>query len=238
MTFPATSPDPAAVLAWLARRRSVRAFSSAPVAREVLDRLLRAATTAPSATNRQPWRFAVVTGERARARLVAAVRARTAALEAVIRRGPHADEFGRYGDFFHEPLAAAPAVIIPQHRTYPDLLASFYASGGGAPADLPMPGEMQPELCAASAAVMLLLVQAHAEGLGACWMAGPMVARPEIEALLGIRAPWRMMGAIALGHPATAPTGNAPDRRPAEAVAAFFDDSSPADDRAKGSDGP
>jgi hypothetical protein len=35
-------------------------------------------------------------------------------------------------------------------------------------------------------------------------MAGPMVARAEICALLGIAEPWRMVGAIALGHPAGA----------------------------------
>lgn len=43
------------------RRESCRAYSSEPVAREKLHRLLEAACLAPSAGNGQPWRFHVVT---------------------------------------------------------------------------------------------------------------------------------------------------------------------------------
>ncbi|MFE2579587.1 nitroreductase [Streptomyces sp. NPDC059378] len=44
-------------------RRSVRAFSDEPVARDVLERVLAAAGRAPSSGNLQPWRLYVVTGE-------------------------------------------------------------------------------------------------------------------------------------------------------------------------------
>jgi nitroreductase len=43
------------------KRRSIRAFEPRPVARELLVELLRAAMAAPSAVNRQPWEFVVVT---------------------------------------------------------------------------------------------------------------------------------------------------------------------------------
>ncbi|MCZ7539141.1 MAG: nitroreductase family protein [Anaerolineae bacterium] len=41
-------------------RRSVRRYSERPVSRAALERLLEAARWAPSAHNRQPWRFAVL----------------------------------------------------------------------------------------------------------------------------------------------------------------------------------
>ena len=44
----------------LARRRTVRDFSSRPVPRAIVDDCLRAATTAPSGANLQPWHFVVV----------------------------------------------------------------------------------------------------------------------------------------------------------------------------------
>ncbi|KQX50604.1 MULTISPECIES: nitroreductase [unclassified Streptomyces] len=44
-------------------RRAVRAFSDQPVPREVLDRVLSAATRAPSSGNLQPWHAYVVAGE-------------------------------------------------------------------------------------------------------------------------------------------------------------------------------
>jgi iodotyrosine deiodinase len=43
------------------RRRSVRDFSSQPVAREVIEACLLAAGTAPSGANQQPWHFCVIT---------------------------------------------------------------------------------------------------------------------------------------------------------------------------------
>lgn len=42
------------------RRRTVRMFSDAPVPREAIEDCLRAAGTAPSGANLQPWRFVVV----------------------------------------------------------------------------------------------------------------------------------------------------------------------------------
>ena len=218
-----TAPlEPAAFHAWLRERRSVRAFAPTPVPREVLARLIEAATTAPSNTNRQPWRFAVVTAPRARAAIADAVRAKADEIKAIIARGHHADDYGSYGDFFHEPLAAAAAIIVPQYREYPDLIANFIASGGGDPAQYATASAMQAELCSTCAAVMTLLVAAHAEGLGACWMAGPMIARDAIGAQLGIAAPWHMVGAIAVGYPA-GPTEARP-RKPVDKVVTWFEE--------------
>jgi iodotyrosine deiodinase len=42
-------------------RRSVRQFSSRPIAREVIEDCLSVARSAPSGANRQPWHFVVVT---------------------------------------------------------------------------------------------------------------------------------------------------------------------------------
>lgn len=42
------------------RRRTVRQFSDRPVPRAVVEQCLRAAGTAPSGANRQPWHFVVV----------------------------------------------------------------------------------------------------------------------------------------------------------------------------------
>jgi len=41
-------------------RRSVRMFSDRPVSRETVEWIVRAATTAPSGANKQPWRFVCV----------------------------------------------------------------------------------------------------------------------------------------------------------------------------------
>ncbi len=45
---------------WLHKRRSVRHFSNKPVAIEVIENIIKAASTAPSGANKQPWTFCVV----------------------------------------------------------------------------------------------------------------------------------------------------------------------------------
>ena len=46
----------------VSRRRTVRDFSSRPVPRDIIEIALKAAGTAPSGANLQPWHFAVVSG--------------------------------------------------------------------------------------------------------------------------------------------------------------------------------
>ena len=45
-------------------RRSIRAFKSTPITREVLERILKAAGKSPSFTNTQPWEVAVISGKK------------------------------------------------------------------------------------------------------------------------------------------------------------------------------
>jgi coenzyme F420-0:L-glutamate ligase/coenzyme F420-1:gamma-L-glutamate ligase len=146
----------------------------------------------------------------------------TEAIDGVIHGGAHAAEWGAYGDQFWQPLASAAAIVVPVVREPPDPLAGFLRAAGADPARFQLPSAMRHERCALGGAVMALLLQAHAEGLGAAWMAGPMVACREIEAVCGIAAPWHMAGAIALGHPAAIPA--APPRKPAEDLITWIEE--------------
>ncbi|MQY08362.1 nitroreductase family protein [Actinomadura macrotermitis] len=56
----------------MALRRTVRDFASRPVPPEVIDHAVRAAATAPSGANLQPWRFVVITDPERKRRLRAA----------------------------------------------------------------------------------------------------------------------------------------------------------------------
>ena len=42
------------------RRRSIRKFKPDPIPDEIINQILEAARLAPSASNRQPWRFQIV----------------------------------------------------------------------------------------------------------------------------------------------------------------------------------
>lgn len=53
----------------MATRRTVRDFAATPVPREVIEACLRAAGSAPSGANQQPWRFVAVQDAATRARI-------------------------------------------------------------------------------------------------------------------------------------------------------------------------
>lgn len=75
------------VLDNIAQRKSVRSYTNEPVAKEQLEKLVRAGMAAPSAVNKQPWAF-IVLSERA-------------AMDALAEKLPHA-----------KMLKEAPAAIV------------------------------------------------------------------------------------------------------------------------------
>ncbi len=65
------TPDltPLDALTAMTERRSTRRYRKAPLPRELVERILAAARTAPSAYNEQPWQFVVVTEAEGRRRI-------------------------------------------------------------------------------------------------------------------------------------------------------------------------
>src|ERR1035437_9990248 len=57
------------VMEAIRQRRSIRNFKSDPVPQEAVDIILEAARLAPSGTNRQPWRFQLITDHALRERI-------------------------------------------------------------------------------------------------------------------------------------------------------------------------
>ncbi len=68
----------------ISRRRSVRSYQDRAVEEEKLDRVLEAARLAPSANNRQNWKFVVVKDAEKRARLAEAARGQKFVAEAPV----------------------------------------------------------------------------------------------------------------------------------------------------------
>lgn len=68
-------------LSAISARRSIRRFKPDPISKALIERILQAGLEAPSAKNRQPWRFVVVT-EKERDGMLAAMRKGLAWMEA------------------------------------------------------------------------------------------------------------------------------------------------------------
>jgi nitroreductase len=94
-------------------RRSVRDFSPEPLPDGVIETAIRAASSAPSGANVQPWRFVVITSPDRKRRLREAAEAEER--EFYTRRAPGEwlDALAPLGTDWHKPfLEIAPAVIV------------------------------------------------------------------------------------------------------------------------------
>jgi nitroreductase len=198
----------------LRARRSVRRFKDASLDRATITALLEAAITAPSASNKQPWRFLVVESRASIARMAAAVR------EAIARiAGCIPDEsqpaFLAYGDYFTR-FEHAPAVIVPIHRPH-TLLSNLVDARLTAPDRAAIAlMEANSGLVGTSLALENLLLMAHAMGLGASGMTGPLVAEPAIRAILDVPPGWGIVALVPVGWPAEEPAP--PGRKPVDKV--------------------
>ena len=97
----------------LVRRRSIRAFSVRPVPREIIEHCLRAAASAPSGANRQPWHFVVVTDAATKSQIRAAAEEEERAF--YDKRAPQAwlDDLAPLGTDADKPfLEVAPCLIV------------------------------------------------------------------------------------------------------------------------------
>jgi nitroreductase len=180
-------------------RRSIRRFRGAGLPDGTLERLMEAARWAPSASNRQPFRFLALEKPETRTRMAVLVRE---AVQATLAR--LADN--------ERGLAASYAQDFVRFETAPLVLAAYFRANNPLAERFGMPADWDVgAVSSASAAIMNLLLAAQALGLGACWMTGPLVAAPALESFLAIPAGWRLCALIPVGFADESPAP--PQRR-------------------------
>lgn len=197
-------------LQWTARR-SIRRYLPRPIARATIDQLLEAAVTAPSAHNRQPWRFVVMSAAQHKVALATAMGNR-------LRRDRQGDSDpddvieADVARSFARITGAATVVIVclsmEDMDRYPDATRSR--------------NEHQMAVQSTAMAGQNLLLAADAVGLGACWLCAPMFCPDTVRTALDLPLHWEPQGMITLGYPANA--GKPFVRRSISEVALILDD--------------
>lgn len=188
-TLPPLSPD--SLLAFIRGRRSIRRYESQSIPHETLARLLEAARWAPSAHNRQPWRFVVITDPRGRRLLADRMAARLAAdLRA---DGVDEETIAKDTERSRLRLTGAPVLVLvcltmTDMDAYPDTRRQS--------------AEHAMAIQSAAMAGQNLLLMAHAEGLGACWMCAPLFCPDTVRQALNLPPDYEPQGVVGLGYPA------------------------------------
>lgn len=172
-------------------RRSIRRYLPEPVPRGAIEAVLEAATWAPSAHNRQPWRFVAIETGAVKEALALAMGARLQAdLETDhVPQAIIAKDVARS----YERITSAPVVIVvcmtlDDMDSYPDEKRS------------------QNEFVMATQSVAMagqnLLLAAHEVGLGACWMCAPLFCPDVVRTVLNLPEKWQPQGMVTLGYAA------------------------------------
>ena len=183
------------------QRRSVRKFTDAPVSEAMIRNMLEAAICAPSASNRQPWRFMVVTDPALRGRLDRRAQAAIqAAAQDAIAGG--AEEFQSYaGKFSH--CGQAPVLIVCLYKAEAGLAALFREQTDTyrRMQELETSGAM----ISVAMAVQNLVLSATDQGLGTCVMTGPLLAEEAIGRIVAVPPGWRILCLVCVGYPDETP---------------------------------
>ena len=172
-------------------RRSVRRYESRPVSAELVEQLLEAAVWAPSAHNRQPWRFVVVTGDATKRRLAAAMGERLRrdlAADGVRPELIERDAARSFARITAAPLLILVCLTLADMDTYPDERRARN--------EAVMAGQ------STAMAGQNLLLAAHALGLGACWLCAPLFCPGVVRETLALPDDWQPQGLVTAGYPA------------------------------------
>ncbi|MFB0611325.1 nitroreductase family protein [Aurantiacibacter poecillastricola] len=199
----------------LKTRHSCRAFADTPVPREVIEYAIRAAGTAPSGANHQPWHFAAIaSGETKRA----------------IREAAEAEERRFYGEDGERPKASgewlnalAPIgtnAAKPFLETAPWLIACFAQRTGGIAED----GQTQNYYVTESVGIAcgMLIATLHEAGLATLTHTpSPMAFLREICRRPANEKPLMI---VVVGHPAPGATvpEHALAKKPLEQISSWF----------------
>ncbi|MGQ9694067.1 MAG: nitroreductase family protein [Thermodesulfobacteriota bacterium] len=204
-------------------RRSIRKFQDKPVPEELILKAIELATWAPNGGNYQPWRFLIITNKDLISKIADAVKAKTELLAA----WPEAAQFGeivarwrKTSDFFRQAPVCV-AVLMSKYASIADQI--LRARGDKDPLAAEIISYRQignSTLQSIAAFVSYFLLILHYFGLGACWMAGPLQAKKEIEELLQVPPGWNFVNLIPVGYSAETP--KASQRKPIEEVIEFY----------------
>jgi F420 biosynthesis protein FbiB-like protein len=186
-------------LDWLHSRRSIRRFRPEPLSETLVQRILEAATWAPSAHNGQPWRFAVLASLEARVHLAQALG--QAFRRDLLASGLSPNEVEAQVSRSHQRIQQAPlAILLCQDLTVGDTY--------------PDPDRQRSEHIMGLQSVALaggyLLLAAWSEGLGAVWMCAPLFAPQVARQALDLPESWQPQALILLGYPDKIPDPVAP----------------------------
>ena len=182
-------------------RRSIRKYKNKSVPKELLDEIIDAGRMAPSAKNRQPWKY-IVFGNENKARLLDCIE------QGLIREENGIHLLPKFGFGIQDAkntlriMKEAPIIIIVLNTN-------------GCSLFFPMDNEKRiteiSDSLSIGASIQNMLLKAEELGLGTLWIANTCFAYTELVEFLGGEE--QLVGAVAIGY-----ANEKPGQRPRKAL--------------------
>ena len=181
------------------KRRSIRKFKSDKIPKKDIYDIVQVACLAPSAHNKQMWRFIAISNKDM---LIGMKKAIMNEIEEISNwpelkeAGVRAKGMRAYSTLFVKAPLVFAVLVKPYHSMVDEILK------------LEGLKKRQSELLSShveiqsvAAAVENLLLAATEKGYGTCWMCGPLIAAPALDKILKIEKPWNLMALVPMGIP-------------------------------------
>ena len=169
-------------------RKSIRKYEREDVDLNLIKKIIEISVNSPSGGNAQNWFTYIIKNKDILNRMRSEV-------ETVYKKVIGKDAPGVY-TFFNE----APVVLAVVQKPYIGSLDNILEKEDKN-RNYDRKFIVNPGLQGVSSFITHILLVAHNEGLGACWMTGPLIAKPEIESMLGVKKPDNLVALIPIGKP-------------------------------------
>ena len=180
------------------KRASIRMFTDEKVPINDVKEMIRRAGLAPSINNSQPWKFITIINEEIIEQMGKIVQ------QKVLEYFPHENikekmmaqaKVLRFSSFFMD----APVIVAVEMSPYKTVIEELLK---GRELSLENVNRLRnfPNIQSIGAAVENLILSAFDLGYGACWLSGLLIARNELEELLGITSPNTLAACVAIGE--------------------------------------
>jgi nitroreductase len=203
-------------------RRTIRQWRNEDVSDELIRYAVELATWAPNGGNYQGWHFTVVKNRDLIEEMANCVQSVVDRIAGWPEAGTWREEIQRYqrnGSFFRSaPVCMGVCAkeyeslmerVLKRRESFDPVAREMLSFRRSAPTTIQ----------SAAAAVTTMLLAFHYLGLGACWLAAPLMAKREIENILKVPKNMALICLIAVGYPDESPLR---ERKPVGEVLEFI----------------
>ncbi|MCL4497633.1 MAG: nitroreductase family protein [Deltaproteobacteria bacterium] len=169
-------------------RKSIRRFEKEDIDTSQIIKIIEISSNAPSGGNSQNWFTYIIKNKDVLGRMRNGV-------EKVYKTLIEKDAPGVYTFFNEAPIVLA-IVEKPYIGSIDNILEKTDKDRNFVRKFIVNPG-----LQSVSSFITHILLLCHNEGLGACWMTGPLIAKQELEDIIGIKSPDNLVALIPIGKP-------------------------------------